>query len=183
MLVSCLECGKEFSKQDSQIKKSPNHYCSKSCAGKRNNKLFPKRKKVNGDGAVSLKNTKQERRCLCCGEDITKKHKEAQYCSVTCVKRTRELRVENGTGGARLAKNYLIAHGEAQCAACMLTTWNEIPITLELDHIDGNSENNQLENLRLLCPNCHSQTETWKNRNKGNGRHSRRQRYANGLSY
>jgi predicted HNH restriction endonuclease len=54
---------------------------------------------------------------------------------------------------------------------------------LELEHKDGNGENNDLKNICLLCPNCHSQTATYKNKNKGNGRHYRRKRYSEGKSY
>jgi len=54
---------------------------------------------------------------------------------------------------------------------------------LFLDHIDGNSENNARENLRLVCPNCDSQLPTFKYRNYGNGRHKRKERYAEGKSY
>jgi 5-methylcytosine-specific restriction endonuclease McrA len=54
---------------------------------------------------------------------------------------------------------------------------------LQLEHKDGNSENNKPENLCLLCPNCHSQTPTYGAKNKGNGRHYRRIRYAQGKSY
>ena len=43
-------------------------------------------------------------------------------------------------------------------------------IILDLDHIDGNNRNNQLSNLRFLCPNCHSQTETYKGRNINSGK-------------
>ena len=39
--------------------------------------------------------------------------------------------------------------------------WMDQPLTLQLDHIDGDSTNNELSNLRLLCPNCHTQTETY----------------------
>ncbi|WP_207206678.1 HNH endonuclease [Nocardioides ganghwensis] len=52
-----------------------------------------------------------------------------------------------------------------------------------LDHIDGDSSNNRRENLRLVCPNCDSQLETYKARNRGKGRAWRRQRYAEGKSY
>lgn len=58
---------------------------------------------------------------------------------------------------------------EHQCSSCNRRTWLGYPIPLELDHIDGNHENNQLENLRVLCPNCHAFTPTYRGRN-----HSRR---------
>lgn len=51
------------------------------------------------------------------------------------------------------------------CSSCGLSDWLGKPITLEVDHIDGNSKNNQLDNLRLLCLNCHSQTDTFRGRN------------------
>jgi hypothetical protein len=66
---------------------------------------------------------------------------------------------------------------------CSIETWNDKPIVLELEHKDGNSENNRPENLCLICPNCHSQTETFKGKNKGNGRHVRRTRYKEGKSF
>lgn len=47
-------------------------------------------------------------------------------------------------------------------------------ITFELDHIDGNNTNNSRENLRGLCPNCHSQTKTWRGKKNGNTRSSRK---------
>lgn len=59
------------------------------------------------------------------------------------------------------------------CVVCKLTDWNGKPITLQVDHIDGNAGNNDPQNLRLICPNCHSQTKTFGGRNKGNGRKAR----------
>lgn len=51
-----------------------------------------------------------------------------------------------------------------ECAICKLPpVWNNIKLTLQLDHIDGDKFNNQIENLRILCPNCHTQTETYSN--------------------
>jgi len=53
------------------------------------------------------------------------------------------------------------------CTSCGIgDEYHGKPITLQLDHIDGNRFNHGLDNLRLLCPNCHSQTDTWCGRNK-----------------
>jgi hypothetical protein len=56
-----------------------------------------------------------------------------------------------------------------RCEACDLTRWRGRPIPLELDHIDGDRTNNELQNLRLLCPNCHALTPTYRGRNIGRG--------------
>lgn len=65
-------------------------------------------------------------------------------------------------------KRRLIRAGllEEKCVWCGLTdTWNGKMLVLQLDHINGISNDHRLENLRLLCPNCHSQTETYCARN------------------
>lgn len=59
-------------------------------------------------------------------------------------------------------KKILIKERGHKCEKCGNTHWNELLITLELEHIDGDSKNNIKENLLLLCPNCHSQTPTWR---------------------
>lgn len=52
------------------------------------------------------------------------------------------------------------------CSECKINEWNGKPISLELDHIDGVRTNHKLKNLRLLCPNCHSQTDTYRSKNR-----------------
>lgn len=54
---------------------------------------------------------------------------------------------------------------EPKCNACGITEWRGEPAPLELDHINGDRYDNRLENLRILCPNCHAQTETYRGRN------------------
>jgi 5-methylcytosine-specific restriction endonuclease McrA len=68
--------------------------------------------------------------------------------------------------GATLAKR-LITAGilERCCARCKRAGWEGQLIPLELDHINGDHDDNRLENLRLLCPNCHALTETYRGRN------------------
>jgi len=119
--------------------------------------------------------------CKHCGGKSARK--SYIYCSNLC-QQDYELyrRIASGNFAARTAKRYLIKT-EGCCKICGLKDWNDKDLVLILDHIDGNSENNNLDNLRLVCPNCDSQLPTFKNRNKGHGRHSRRQRYADNKSY
>jgi len=65
-------------------------------------------------------------------------------------------------------KNRLFKEGifKRICSSCNGTKWLGHPIPLELDHISGNSKDNRLSNLRLLCPNCHAQTPTYRGKNK-----------------
>jgi 5-methylcytosine-specific restriction endonuclease McrA len=55
---------------------------------------------------------------------------------------------------------------ENKCSVCNIDNWNNKPIGLHLDHINGNSTDHTFKNLRLICPNCHSQTETYCGKNK-----------------
>lgn len=55
---------------------------------------------------------------------------------------------------------------ERKCYKCNQNTWMKHPIPLELHHIDGNNQNNNLTNLTLLCPNCHAMTDNYRGKNK-----------------
>ncbi len=73
---------------------------------------------------------------------------------------------DSGTLRQRLIKLGIF---EKKCGRCGLDKWQEEELPLNLDHIDGDYNNNLIENLRVLCPNCHSLTPTWCGRNTKNG--------------
>jgi len=122
--------------------------------------------------------------CKGCGQAV--KQNPNIYCSVAYMLRLkRRLKVEtdpNSVGPPRL-KNYLLDTRGHCCEVCGITEWMNKPAPLELDHKDGNPNNNALENVRLICPNCHAQTATYKGKNMGSGRYYRRMRYASGQSH
>jgi len=75
-----------------------------------------------------------------------------------------EILIKNSTyTNTGYLKNRLINAGikENKCEECGLTEWNSKKISLHLDHKNGDNMDNRIENLRILCPNCHSQTETY----------------------
>lgn len=80
-----------------------------------------------------------------------------------------EILVENSsyTNLVRLKKR-LVSEGliEFACAECGISEWMGKPLVLQLDHVNGVRDDNRIGNLRLLCPNCHSQTPTYCGRNK-----------------
>ncbi len=77
-------------------------------------------------------------------------------------------------GTAVTPRRKLLHERGHRCEVCKLDSWMGVPIPIELDHIDGDAFNNEESNLRLLCPNCHAQTPTYKGRNHGKGRKSRK---------
>ena len=55
---------------------------------------------------------------------------------------------------------------ENKCEVCRIKEWNDAPINMELHHKDGNRTNHLLKNLEMICPNCHSQTDNYRAKNK-----------------
>jgi 5-methylcytosine-specific restriction endonuclease McrA len=157
----CLKCGKET--------KNPK-YCSRSCSASVNN--------------LGVRRHGSSNFCLECGTHIS----SGSYCSVQHQqdhKYNKRLEVWRNTGyvGKNTLKKYLKETYGDQCSVCGIEDWQGKPLVLELEHIDGNHENQNEDNVCLICPNCHSQTDTYKGANRGNGRAWRRERYANGKSY
>jgi len=117
--------------------------------------------------------------CLYCGKECAKGYSKLnKYCDNVCQRKHQreqfyQLLVEGKLTGRKTIRKLLAWKFGWKCFECGLSEWRGHTISLELDHIDGNAGNNNIDNLQLLCPNCHSITDTWKGRNRGNGRASR----------
>lgn len=79
-----------------------------------------------------------------------------------------DILVENSSYQSSKLRLRLINEGykEYVCEKCLLTEWMGFPIPLELHHLNGIHDDNRLENLQILCSNCHSLTENFGNKNK-----------------
>lgn len=116
--------------------------------------------------------------CKQCGKSVKRnEYDPGKYCSNDCQRQYQFENVtlrqfEEGLLSNRRTLHRVLCHEHGHnCAECGVgETYNDKPLTLQVDHIDGNASNDMPSNLQLLCPNCHSQTSTFTARNKGHGR-------------
>lgn len=169
----CLFCGIPITVKDeyanrafSKIKYKK--FCNQSCGAKYNNKR-PRPCVI-----------KPIRLCFC-GTPI--KPWAKAYCSRKCFQTTIEIKDVDILNShtevkSKHLRTVMLRNGVPYlCTLCGIdSTWNQQALVLQVDHKDGNCRNNKFENLRFLCPNCHSQTPTYGSRNMGNGRMSRRKK-------
>lgn len=118
--------------------------------------------------------------CLVCEKRLLRNART--FCSALCLgQHSHQQAVARGLQNcsAGVVRRYLIETRGAKCSKCGWCEINpktqRVPITI--NHIDGNSENNAVDNLEILCPNCHSLTPNYGNLNYGHGRKKRRKAY------
>lgn len=111
-----------------------------------------------------------ERQCLDCSATfVDYENSPKKFCSLSCHhsfqwKTTSIPKIEKGLcSDRRIQAKYLTDRDGYACKACGIEDWQGQPLSLDVDHIDGDPTNNFPDNLRFLCPNCHRQTDSWGN--------------------
>ncbi len=119
--------------------------------------------------------------CLNCNKEIEyhASQQAGKFCSNACQSEFRFInetipKFLKGKICTTLTISRCLTHKKGyKCETCdNIGEHNGKPLTLQVDHIDGNSDNNYPDNLRFQCPNCHSQTDTWCSRNRKNSKRS-----------
>lgn len=184
----CNNCGKE-------LRRGQNKFCSRSCATTINNQKRVHTVETKEKIRQSLSNTigplkekrkkekpiKKENYSVCeeCGGETLNKKK---FCSFAChsLNNHKEMykyflenpeKFNRGNYTPKNFKDFFLNEQNGKCSICGCeNTWNGKKLIFVLDHINGDSADNRRENLRLICPNCDSQTDTFKSKTKNSAR-------------
>lgn len=165
----CEKCGKVMLE-----KYGSGRFCSRACANSRDKSDIAK---------TSIRVTQTPKIYICehCGKEFYKQKGSGKFCCKECVAAHRgkihyeEYLADNsiawGIKNMQQYKKYFLEEQNHCCAICgMKDEWNGKQLVFILDHIDGNADNNNRDNLRLVCPNCDSQLDTFKSKNKKSAR-------------
>jgi|SRR5665213_3213306 len=161
----------EMCKIETNRKYGSGRFCSSNCARKYSSTINQEQKSHNQSISLKLsaqnnpnygfKNKERQQHANELSQLVTRKNTERKI-------KNPKLRIFMSTDSFR---KIVFQEQNYCCNHCGISHWFGDPITLELEHIDGNTTNNIRENLEGLCPNCHSKTTTWRGRNKNSYNH------------
>lgn len=160
-------CNCDFCHRPAQFLLNSGHYCCESSANK-----CPANREKNSKGLKKAYKEKRRKNIFegSSGDKIRiKASQSSQKNSERYVLENKDTIFKDYTNEGKVSvpiKSYLLRYlnFEPKCDVCGIMTWNGLPLTLELHHKNQNHLDNRLENLQLLCPNCHSQTKGWRNK-------------------
>lgn len=179
VIVNCKTCGKKIDKKPSVVKnsKSKNFYCSLKCNGV----TLGKRRKTR----QTWTDKQLAEAIVSCDSfsDTAIKLGLSRSSNTLLRKRAKELNLDfshfrisghkpkpfEKLKARKNIKRRLLLNNDLkyECSECGIFEWRNKTLSLDLEHIDGNRNNNNKTNLTLLCPNCHSQTDTYRGKNRG----------------
>lgn len=179
--LRCFNCGKYFWRENQYVSgnyarlknKRGNYYCSKSCAAISNNKITgargPYRKndrKELYERSIELRKDGLGYRSIAAKVGVswgTVRNWVRSIPAPDAHALASKAQIKNIELCAKKAvREKLISLRGYFCEECHLNTWLGKPITLEHHHINGNKKDNREKNLKILCPNCHSQTSNYR---------------------
>jgi len=157
----CPKCGKKF---DAYSKWGEKKFCSRSCG---NSRKFTEESRAKTSATLQKYYS-----------GLTLEEKQDKFASARSKydyddqqKRAKETKIMKSWDrpyeemSREALKKRILHESDYKCECCGISDWQGKPITLEMDHVDGDPNNNRRENLRILCPNCHSQTHTFRAKN------------------
>jgi len=170
-MYKCERCGKEFEKdwrKESTIKKykyTPPRFCSLFCGNRR--VISDEQKRKVSEKLKGRKNNRSNYTWQT--KESMEKHRMTMLKASLKKKETWKKKVMDSDFyllGIDSRRNRILWEQSGKCNRCGISEWQGQKIVLEIEHKDGNHQNNSRENLEALCPNCHSLTHTWRGKNK-----------------
>ena len=156
LVKTCPKCNTVF---EEEVKKGYSRtFCSRKCSNSRQHSATTLEKIIEGSKKAWDSRSDSSKQ-----KAMSNLLKGTAAMQESVIKRMLETPTEQ-VGHSSRKKKVFLEQGE-KCNKCGVADWNGEPLTFELEHKDGNKFNNIRDNLEVLCPNCHSQTMTWRGRN------------------
>jgi len=181
-----FEC--QASKKEHTGQYGSGRFCNEKCSRSYSALINKEQKNAKISSSLKGRVVKKEAKCPRCNRYFEKMTSLASH-SANCLANPRKIERENlkknkiddllkTTTFENIPPSFrrekIFSEQAGCCNRCKLAEWLGEKITLELEHKDGDTQNNVRDNLELLCPNCHSLTHTWRGRNKNSGKTGKR---------